>query len=851
MIRTSTAAALCLLFCVVVGVVATNVAASSKGPAEDILARLESADEQTRLEAISEVRDGQDSQDVPVSEALVSRLIELMYSDTSDSVRYEAEKALRSVGGQLVGDALVAVVGADFWKYEDWMRLKAVTVLGDIGQFGVEGLVKALNDPYPRVQVAAAKRLQKASSPPLEAVVGLARLLVGGVTETMWAARVALEELATRIDLAEVAQMIVLDSEESAELRKAAAEYLLQQGVEVDVQIAERAADAGSYAGELGIDFEFRADMSAADIRPRPVTDFDVRMRFSVEDFGAKRDSEEDSLPAVQKALEAAKRYAATIGPCEVYFPKGQYHFAVGSGGVYLADQSMSLTDAKDIIIDGNGSEITIHSPLSPFLTLINCRNVIVRNFEIDYDPLPFSEGTVIDVDRSKNTVTVELFPGMPSPLEPYFSASIMSIQLKDPDIPGRLKANVPNWYETTRVERLDDRVYEMGLSYSGAAQYFSRGDIFVQNARGVHSLLVSESEDIVLSNITAYSSPGCFIIAMGVTRLGVIDCRLLLKEGRHTTACADGLHLQRNIAPWIEGCRIEAQGDDGLNLYSLPLYVLDKPAANKIELTRRGDLRVGDTLHHWDGGSATSHGSAVVVELEHRANSVVVTLDRDFPNMRPSDLVKQQMARGEFERDSRAQSFYRDLFGKGFVIINNEFINCRRFSLQLQAHDGIIEGNVFEGSSAQAVALRNASEWPEGHIPYNIIVRNNVFRDNGVDDAVLDRRYGQLFVEVARSTSSREARNIVIEGNTFSGANRPISIRNARDMVIRGNQFVVDDVDKLRSGAKVIRVERSENVEVTGNTLVAADSNKCVTQTEVSGLVDLSGGGNAGIEIR
>lgn len=843
MVQTASVSFLCMCSILALVVIIAPIAMASLEDVDGIVTQLGAADQEIRLAAAMSVSEGASSISSMTDARLVDRLIDLMYTDANDSVRYEAERALRSIGGQVVGDVLASVVGPDAWQYEDWMRLKAVTILGDLGQFGVEGLANALGDPSPRVQTAAVNRLQKVEAPPLRAMVGLVRLLASGATETAFAAMVALEELSTRVDIAEVALAIVHDVDEIIELRIEAAGYLQQQGIEVDPQIMEQILAVTSDVSEVGIDFEFRPDMSATDVRPRPHTDFDVVMRFNVEDFGAKRDAKEDSLPAVMRALEAAKRYAETIGPCEVYFPTGRYHFATSDGEVYQSDRSMSLVGARDMIIDGRGSEIIINSPLCSFLTLSHCSNIVVRNFEIDYDPLPFTEGTVIGVDRSRDTVTVELFPGMPSPLEAYFPVSIMSIQLKDPEIPGRLKANVPNWYETINVEQLDERIFEMKLHYTGAARYFSKGDIFVQNARKTDALRIYECADIVLYNITAYSSPGLFIGSLGTTRLGVIDCNLLLKEGRHTTACADGLHLQRNLAPWIEGCRIEAQGDDGLNLYSLPLYVLDMHAPNKIELVRRGDLRVGDTLHHWDGHAATSHGSANIVELEFLGNRVLVTLDRDFPDMRPSDLVKQQMERNEYERDSRAQAFYRDLFGKGFVIKDNAFINCRRFSIQIQAHDGIIDGNIFEGSSSQAVALRNASEWPEGHIPYNIIVRNNVFKDNGVDDAAFDWRYGQLFVEVGRSVGSREIQNIIIENNTFSGTNRPVSIRNANGAVIRDNCFVLDSLDKLNSGGKTIRIERSENIEISGNVFTVDGIARPVARWEANEFVDMSGG--------
>ena len=55
----------------------------------------------------------------------------------------------------------------------------------------------------------------------------------------------------------------------------------------------------------------------------------------------------------------------------------------------------LTLYQATNVVINGNGCKILITNPRLGFLDVNNSSSVIVENFFVDHEPLPFTQGTV------------------------------------------------------------------------------------------------------------------------------------------------------------------------------------------------------------------------------------------------------------------------------------------------------------------------------------------------------------------------------------------------------------------------------------------------------------------------
>jgi len=101
---------------------------------------------------------------------------------------------------------------------------------------------------------------------------------------------------------------------------------------------------------------------------------------------------------------------AAAQSEAVVQFEKGAYRLDPGGAEAFI-----DPANACDLTIDGGGSTFVFTGFLK-FVRLNHCRRVTVRNFTFDFDPLPYTAGRVVEVNRKAGTFDVEIAPGHPAP---------------------------------------------------------------------------------------------------------------------------------------------------------------------------------------------------------------------------------------------------------------------------------------------------------------------------------------------------------------------------------------------------------------------------------------------------
>src|SRR5262249_13091243 len=74
---------------------------------------------------------------------------------------------------------------------------------------------------------------------------------------------------------------------------------------------------------------------------------------------------------------------------------KGQSELTVPPG-VYRLPADTHLRDIHDLTIHGTGVRLVRDSFDGSSLGLLRCNNVTLSGFTFDYDPLPFTQGTIV-----------------------------------------------------------------------------------------------------------------------------------------------------------------------------------------------------------------------------------------------------------------------------------------------------------------------------------------------------------------------------------------------------------------------------------------------------------------------
>ena len=558
--------------------------------------------------------------------------------------------------------------------------------------------------------------------------------------------------------------------------------------------------------------------------RPEPLRDFPVEQILDVTDFGASPGDDENDAAGIRAAMKQATEAKV---PTEVRFPKGRYYLDADietDEYAKVTNNALALARAEQVILNGNGSEIIIRTPPTGFLSMFACKEVIVRDFVVDWGPPPFAQGFVRAVDREAGTFDFEVEPGFISMDHPLWQRpnhkgydSIRWGMLKDPKIPGRMKADVPNVYFCDEWEEVAERAFRMELRNPGQVASFEVGDRYVHVDRnGGGLILCTNSERVTFQRITNYSSPGLDYGGGGTKELAVLDCSVLIKPGRWHTSNADGLHFPvSRPGPWIEGCIFEGMADDGANFYSKGAFCTEIISDTEFVLTLHALMEVDARVLVFDPKPGVKLGAAKVVAVQREGLLQHVTFDAPIRGVR----IGKEMQKTD------PQFFAIDSTG-GFVFRNNTFRNIRRFGILIDSRDGLIENNRFEATSSNGVVVHNDPDWPEGFATGNVIIRGNTFDTCNVERIYRSDTSASISIETNRlgwqPAPYRGIADILIEDNTFlNWRNQAISVGCTENAIIRNNRLLANA--DARAGMDdtphvPIRVHNAARVAVRGN---------------------------------
>lgn len=107
-----------------------------------------------------------------------------------------------------------------------------------------------------------------------------------------------------------------------------------------------------------------------------------------------------DSMPDLREALDGIRekgRGSLIFEPGRYdFYPEAAYekHLFVSNNDPGLKSIAFLLDGISDLEINGNGAEFIFHGYLNPFV-LSGCRNVVLRNFSIDFQRPFHSEGLI------------------------------------------------------------------------------------------------------------------------------------------------------------------------------------------------------------------------------------------------------------------------------------------------------------------------------------------------------------------------------------------------------------------------------------------------------------------------
>ena len=232
----------------------------------------------------------------------------------------------------------------------------------------------------------------------------------------------------------------------------------------------------------------------------------------------------------------------------------------------YRLKKSVVLRGVNNVVFDGGGAKIIMTERKNAWM-LFDCSNLTFQNFSIDYDPLPYTQGTVTAVNDTR--IEFKIDEGYPQAKPENLGWNFHAFT---PDGKYWKKYQTDIYGEPEAIDATHVRIRPIVK-----VPDLQVGDRLAMDRRNDSCIDMRNTKNLRFEDITVYASPGCVFrayhcdggdiyrnvkILRGPKPIGAQAERLL-------SANADAIHYgycRKGVT--IVGCEFAFMGDDSLNLH-------------------------------------------------------------------------------------------------------------------------------------------------------------------------------------------------------------------------------------------------------------------------------------------
>ncbi len=503
--------------------------------------------------------------------------------------------------------------------------------------------------------------------------------------------------------------------------------------------------------------------------------------------------------------------------------------------GRYVLMSAINVNGKTDLTLEGAGAVLSPYfNPIegsdtgSGVIVAENCKNLVIRGFEVSGTEQANTAGTVINATENYVDVRLniekdftgeeQIIAGMIfnddwSPkryhwISAPFDESILS------NIGGELACAAPKKRDCPH-EMLDGktiRVYSKLLKW----QHYSKSvDTLEPGTKcnishtyyGLVAFIMKNCdtvtfEDLTFSNFAGFGflvCPHCRDFTFRRVTMAPADC-----EKQPYALNSDGIHfIGLSGTLLVEDCFFDTIGDDRINVHTQVMTVktlennkmtvtFDKPGGEVSEYwSEKGDL-----LRVYDPATLTLKGKVRVAA----ADCGNITLEPADVNLNLGDYITND-------------KYYPDV-----IIRRCRFERSPGRQLCLQGSDNLlVEDCEFNNTASCSIYLSTAFDyWYEAGPLSNVVVRNNVFRDRITE--VIDAR-STILVQMNGERHQNIPpvhKNILIENNRFENiCVPPVVVKLTDGVTVRNNEFI-----NCNKEYEAMTFENCANIICEGNTV-------------------------------
>lgn len=551
--------------------------------------------------------------------------------------------------------------------------------------------------------------------------------------------------------------------------------------------------------------------------------------------------------------------------PTELYFEPGQageYRFSDLIEAVNV-EHSLSLKGHYD-----DPTEWLILDPEAGVFRSKNGRNVALHNLEIDYDVVPFAQGTVL---ARPSSTTIHFVPESDPSIMSLLDSRFTSCELCFGVFREALAPHRP--VEDTHPTYIIDSVTDSGsghlvveLEQSVPTSVVGEKISFVLRelggeSSGISASLVSDdtpvNNHLICTNVTMYTTNGANFSASGIEKGFIRNCAIKPGSGRVQSSNADGVIMKNcRFGADVISSSFENMMDDGFNFHGLGMHVIDElNNGTTFKLYAPGArVQVGDTLvlHNASTGDVGMPVEITSVSTESVNHCDTGTVELFVVDVTASPLgamatydtrtIQQVLCDSPPNYGDRFYS--RRYTCADFLVSDCEFRNYRGRPWIGSAVRSTIQDCEFSYAFLGGAEYDNSDSIEE--VTFNIglevcdvRILRNTFDHVGYNSLTLREKFGAVIrigvfggpapISPNDTAEARDLRNqIDIHDNQFTDWPRhAILVVSAKNVSIDGNTFSntdsslwLDDSEILGAYGGIVYLSNAEDVTVSDNTV-------------------------------
>ena len=529
-----------------------------------------------------------------------------------------------------------------------------------------------------------------------------------------------------------------------------------------------------------------------------------------------------NSIKLIQAALSRA---TATNKPLVIQFTAGAtYTITTTSTNAYIP---LTLSQATNVVLDGNGCKIIIQNPRIGFLHINACSNVIVKGFTVDYDPLPYTQGIVTRNLYTEPSGTpaaaIEFRPetGYPAPtnanyVDKYATNATTGAErwgtIMNTNYPGRGADDRHTIYAYRAVTATNSGQFIVSIPTIASLTNIQTGDYWCMVSRWNGSSVYSaaNSYQVTFLDLTNYAGAAANFEATATPLLSEVECHVEIGPppagATHTrikSSNADGGYFgYTRIGPWVADCVFTGLSDDVANAYANPFVITNtiKGPTNTFTIRLYGDgggKPTAVTAYYFQVGDRLAFFNALTGVIFDRATVTNVSLPKISVDHPVAGIV-----RGTYQTNTLV---FNLSLNDSAVYVNNQFSNSRIHGIYCRANNMLIAHNEVTGMGLSAISGFPALDLgsPNAFVPTNVVIMDNVLSDcsytyDAIHNDIPTNEPAFALVELHQTrynsdyvTNTFGISGIRILNNAFLNWRRaPLSLHNVSDCRVIGNYF-------------------------------------------------------------